>query len=208
MKNYTNILVLILALIPGLVYSQSREEIFRKDTKITWLGIDFSEARYFGEQGTVDAYEMKAGFYKINHLILAESEKYNLAKAFYKRNLTNHITASEAVNNMVDESKIVSYNSGDYYRLKAEDIQEAVKRYDLSGVDGICLVFIMEGMNKTLEQGAMWVTFFNASDRTVLLTERLTGKAGGFGFRNHWASTIQNVLKEIQSRRYQRWSRI
>jgi len=43
----------------------------------------------------------------------------------------------------------------------------------------------------------MWVTFVDMNKKTVLFTKRLTEKSGGFGFRNYWAKTFNNALKDI-----------
>jgi hypothetical protein len=63
----------------------------------------------------------------------------------------------------------------------------------------------MELLDKTSETGTMWVTFFNLSDHKVLITERMKGGAGGFGFRNHWANTVYEVIKEIKRLKYEEW---
>jgi hypothetical protein len=34
--------------------------------------------------------------------------------------------------------------------------------------------------------------------KSVLLTKPMEGKAGGFGFRNYWAKTFFNVVKDIK----------
>jgi len=39
----------------------------------------------------------------------------------------------------------------------------------------------------------------------VLLTERFTEKASGFGFRNYWAKTIWNALEDIRKGKYKEW---
>ena len=128
--------------------AQTKGDIFKQDTPVTWLGVDFSEARYFGDQGTVSGNEMKYLFSKINYLILSEPDKYNLHKTFSKFNVTPNIEMVEKVNGSIDASKIVSYNYGEFNRLDAEKIQEIVSNYKTENVKGLALIFIMEGMNK------------------------------------------------------------
>ena len=45
------------------------------------------------------------------------------------------------------------------------------------------------------------------SSKKVLLTEKVRGKAGGFGFRNYWARTIHEVLKDIDKHKNDEWKR-
>jgi len=62
-------------------------------------------------------------------------------------------------------------------------------------------------VDKITGTGTMWVTFFRFSDHKILIAERMTGKAGGFGFRNHWANTVYEVLKQIKSSEYNTWKK-
>jgi hypothetical protein len=202
-----NSLIVLLLVLPGISNSQTRDDIFRKETPITWLGVDFSEARYLGDPGTVDAGEMKNLFSRINQLILAEPDKYNLRKYFSKSYITPNLSTIDKINGSIDESKIISSDYNDFSRLNADKIQLMVNKYKFENINGIALVVIMEAMNKTSSQASMWVTFVNSSNNKVLLTSRITGKSGGFGFRNHWATSILNVFKAVQSKHYRAWQK-
>ena len=41
--------------------------------------------------------------------------------------------------------------------------------------------------------------------KKVLMTERIIAKATGIGFRNYWASTIREVIEEIDKKKYKEW---
>ena len=66
-------------------------------------------------------------------------------------------------------------------------------------------MFIMESMNKASAQASMYVTFIDLASGKVLLTERMTAKAAGFGFRNYWAKTVYEVLDDIKKSKYKEW---
>ena len=205
MKKFRCLLVLML--LASTLVAQTREDIFRKETPVTWLGIDFSEARYIGDPGTVDAYEMKGLFGKINQLMLAEPDKYDLRKSFYKSYITPNLSIVNNLNAGIDESKLMSNDNNDITRINADMVQMMVNKYKFENINGIALVLIMESMNKNTSQASMWVTFVNASDNKVLLTSRLVGKSGGFGFRNHWAGSVLKVLDLIRSKQYKAWQK-
>jgi len=205
MKKFRCLLVLML--LASTLVAQTREDIFRKETPVTWLGIDFSEARYIGDPGTVDAYEMKGLFGKINQLMLAEPDKYDLRKSFYKSYITPNLSIVNNLNTGIDESKLMSNDNNDITRINADMVQMMVNKYKFENINGIALVLIMESMNKNTSQASMWVTFVNASDNKVLLTSRLVGKSGGFGFRNHWAGSVLKVLDLIRSKQYKAWQK-
>lgn len=205
MKKFRCLLVLML--LASTLVAQTREDIFRKETPVTWLGIDFSEARYIGDPGTVDAYEMKGLFGKINQLILAEPDKYDLRKSFFKSYITPNLSIVNNLNTGIDESKLMSNDNNDITRINADMVQMMVNKYKFENINGIALVLIMESMNKNTGQASMWVTFVNASDNKVLLTARMVGKSGGFGFRNHWAGSVHKVLELIRSKQYKAWQK-
>jgi hypothetical protein len=63
----------------------------------------------------------------------------------------------------------------------------------------------MDGMSKTNKEAYVHATLIDLSTKKVLLTERFTGKAQGFGFRNYWAYTIYKVLNSIDHGKYKEW---
>ncbi len=184
---------------------QTREAIFKQETPLTWMGVDFSEARYYGDTATVSASEMKYLFSKINYLIEAEPEKYNLRK-FFKKSLVNlNLKIVRQRNDSIDESQIISKDASNLNILDSAKVIKMINGYETGNTKGLVVVFIMETMNKTKEEATMWVTFFDAAEKQVLLTTRLTGAASGIGFRNHWASSVFEVMKIIYSREYKKW---
>ncbi len=93
------------------------------------------------------------------------------------------------------------------YALDKSTIEEIIKEYDTKEKQGIGIVFIMESFNKPKRIGKMWVTFFDIASKTVLLTEKMSGKASGSGFRNYWARTYYNVMVKIKKTEYLKWKK-
>ena len=190
------------------VIAQSNADIFQSATPVMWMGIDFSAARYLGDPGTVDNYEMIQLFTKINLLILNEPEKYNLNKTFYKSTVTPNLEMVQKRNSVIDLAKLISYNFEDYNHLDTAKIISMVNNFETGDVKGLAIIIIMESMDKMKEQASMWVTLFNAEEKRVLITQRLSGRAGGFGFRNHWAASINDVFKKVYVQEYKKWQQL
>jgi len=57
----------------------------------------------------------------------------------------------------------------------------------------------VEGMSKGLGEAGAWVTLVDMKSKKVISTTYKTGKAGGFGFRNYWAKSWFNIIKESKS---------
>lgn len=188
-------------------FSQTTADVFNSGTPITWMGVDFSEMRYLGDPETVDATEMKNLTQKINYLLIKEAKKYDVAASLDKNQVTTDFSLTDKVNQNMNATAIISTNQSDYTRFKPETIQSMVKGYDFGALKGVGLVFIVEALNKNVEAAAIWVTFVNMNNKSVLVTERVTGRGLGFGFRNHWAGSIHDALKQISGGLFKEWKK-
>jgi hypothetical protein len=184
--------------------AQTLKEFFNNGTPLTYLGVDFTQARVIGEAVT-EANDMRDRFFpSINNVIIGESKKYDIAGAFHTQ-VTSDLEVVKKRNATISIEKIKSENSADFSRLKPADIDKLVKSYDFSGKKGIGLLFVMDGMSKGEQAANVYVTLVDMNSKKVLLTEKMEGKAGGFGFRNYWVRTIYEVLKEIKNDKYSEW---
>jgi hypothetical protein len=190
--------------------AQKISEVFNKpETPITWVGVDFSETKYLGDPGTVAPAEMKGLFSKINTLTINEPDKYDITSAFKRSSTANsNIGVTEAVNEKIDPAQIITPNVSAQNHLNESKIQGMARRYNFpAGSSGVALAFLMENLSKPTEQATFWVTFIDMKTKSVLFTEKVSGKAAGFGFRNHWAGGIYSGLKEIKSSYYAQWKK-
>jgi hypothetical protein len=189
----------------GNSYAQTLKEFFSDETTpLTYLGVDFSATKIEGEAATGN--EIVSKFEPINSVIITESKKYDVAGSFKRASVTNSLDAVKKLNTGVKPDDIKTDNVADVQKgLTPADIDKHVKMYDLSGKKGIGLVFIMDGMSKTNKEAHVYATLIDLSSKKVLLTERISGKAQGFGFRNYWAYTIYKVLNSIDHGKYTEW---
>jgi len=187
--------------------AQTAKNIFDTTTPITYLGIDFTLAKVIGE--LTDATEIRdREFPAINNLVITQPAKYNIAEALRRSSgISNDLGQANARNKSIPVQQIKSYAPGDFNRLTANNINKLVSAYDLSGKSGIGMLLVVEGMSKTQKAANIFVTFINMTNKQVLLTERVTGNGGGFGFRNYWAKTIEDVLNKIKNAKYEEWKR-
>ncbi|MVT11801.1 hypothetical protein [Chitinophaga tropicalis] len=187
--------------------AQSLREFFQKEeTPLIYLGVDFSLTKIQGEAAT--AAEIQDKFEPINSVIITETKKYDIAEAFRRSTVTNDLEAIKKVNDAISADKIKTDNIADVEKgLTPADIGKHVSAYKLSGKKGIGLVFIMDGMSKANKEAYVYVTLLDLATKKVLLTERITGKAQGFGFRNYWAYTIFKVLNSIDKGKYNDWKK-
>ena len=210
MKRLNKLISFLAIVLCGLTqpaFSQSLKDVFtNSEVPLTYLGIDFSQTRVI-DQGNAD--DIRNRLYRsINDLVVDEFKKFDIKGAFRKSNVINYTNAVSDQNSKANLSDIISNNSSDFNRLKEADILKIIKGLDLKGHDGVGVVFVMEAMQKFDKKGkaAIWVTFVDMKSKKLLMTERIEEEAkGGFGFRNYWASTIKELIDDIDKKKFKNW---
>jgi hypothetical protein len=182
--------------------AQNDGDVIRSDKPITWLGLDFTKARFIGsanqfkDAGEVTYYAVRDKYIPAwNELFINEQKKYDVAKYVHRESVAFALDVTSRANQKVAES-FFSMNPADFNRLTEADIRRIVKKYDFMKNKGTGLIFFVEGLSKGKDQAAAWVTFVDMGTRTVLQTRRITGKTGGIGFRNYWAKAFLNILQD------------
>jgi hypothetical protein len=198
--------VLLLVLCANQLIAQfNRSDLFKASADMTWLGVDYSEVKFigpatgWGDEGTKTPTEMRDKYFPAwNELILKETKSFKIAEAVGKAEVNYAIEITAEANAKMNKKEIFSENIGDFQLLTEADVQSMIKKYNFKGKTGIGFLLIAEGMSKGREEASYWVTFVDMKSKTVLLTKRILGKAGGIGFRNYWVNTVKNVMKSIK----------
>lgn len=204
----TRIFLFILAFscMTRMAVSQSMNDIFDKNTTVTWLGLDLSKAKLIGDREKYgSSSDVKYLMEAWNNLIVNEPEKYDVAGAIHKTKVENAIDATKNKNTEVDPAELFSDKSADHMHLKPSDVEEIVSGYDFGTLSGIGLMFVVESFNKINEQGSAYVTFINLDSREVMFTERLTAPPRGFGMRNYWAGSVYEMLNKMKKKEFEMW---
>ncbi len=192
-------------------FSQKVADLFSKsETQIYYLGVDFSNVKLIGdfnqfaEAGSVGPILVKEKYFPgWNNLIVKESEKYDIRGMFRKENVTYDIDFVTKLNSETNVENLEDTKTPNYTK---ENITQFISKYNVKG-DGIALVFIAESLNKNTATGIFHFVAFNMKTKEVLLTESITGVAGGIGLRNYWGRSIFEVIDQIKGRKYKEWKK-
>jgi len=201
--------------------AQSAKEIVSSETlKITWLGMDFSKMKYIGVLptstgggmygGATSPFVLKDQVKNINEVFVAEMDKkYRLKEAISKKELGYNLKYAKQWNANLEREQVIEETSSNLgAQWTEEDLKKIVSRYQFENdVSGVGLIFVWERLNKTAEEGTVWVTFINTETKEIILTERMIGKPRGFGFKNYWLGATLEVIKEIDGRQYKKWKK-
>ncbi len=206
MKNI--ILISLLVFVSITSNSQTVEDFFKnKETKITWLGVDYSHVKLigdfsqFGEAGKKDFVDIKQKYFPAwNNIIIKEKTKYDVKGMVNRREITYNLNDIRKINDNADIFKMEAYDNPNYTK---DDIIKFVSKYKFTSTDdGIVILLIAEALNKNDNIGIYHFIAMNPKTNKVLINERVSGKPGGFGVKNYWARSIYESLKEIKSNYY------
>ncbi len=211
-KNILSIAILLLVLQASQLSAQfTKSDLYKATNKITWIGVDYSEVKFigpatgWGDEGTKSPTEMRDKYFPAwNELITGEPKAFKIAEAVGRDEVNNAIDITAEANAKMNKKEIFSENIGDFQLLTEGDVQSMLKKYDFKGNDGIGFLLIAEGMSKGREEASYWATFVDMKSKKVILTKRVLGKAGGFGFRNYWAGTVKSVMKSMK-KDFKKW---
>ena len=207
LKTHGWIIALVLFFGGTQTFAQTLKDVFNNsESPVLYLGIDFSRSRLLDVGNADDIRNRLYG--SINDLVVDEPKKFDLKGAFRKSSINHDFNTVIKNNTKANLNDILSTNSSDFNRFKESDIADMVKSLDLSGKDGVGLLFVMEAMRKVEKKGdvAIWVTLVDMKTKKVLMTERMVAEAkAGFGFRNYWASAIKELIDEIDKKKYKEW---
>jgi hypothetical protein len=205
MKHVNRLFILFLLClnVAGAV-AQGKADIFNGSSEITWLGIDFSQAKFIGKAAQFkDAGEITNSEFRDkyvpgwNQLFIDEKKKYDVAGAVKRSEVKYAVEVTEKANSSF-KGNFFSEDPNDYTKLNEQKVADLVKSYDFQGNTGIGFMFFIDGMSKSKDEASGWVTFVDMKSKKVLLTEYKTGKGGGIGFRNYWAKSFYNMLKAAE----------
>lgn len=165
--------------------------------ELVWFGIDYTLVKFIGSSDQFnDIPKIKSYYFRTwNEIILAEKDKYDLNKAFsvntINYNMENTIARSEAR----DMTGIVQF---DAYSIDEEQVKSVVRLNTDPSLNKVGAMFVMETLNKTQSVSTMWLAVFNIASGEILYLKRYTGEVGGFGFRNYYARSLYNVIKNLK----------
>lgn len=190
------------------VSAQTKEDLFAGTVDVTWLGLDFSQAKFIGEAaGFKDKGEVTNGDMRDryipgwNMLFINEPKRYDVPKYTHRAEVKYGIEGVDHANSEIKKD-FFSKDPSEYGSLDAAKVEALVKKYDFKGKKGIGLMIFIDGMSKPKEEASGWAVYVNLDKKSVIMSQHVTGKPRGFGFKNYWAGAYLAMLKDCD---YKDW---
>mgnify|MGYP006129633015 CR=1 FL=1 len=198
MKKYIFLILGLLQFSIAIAQNQNTS-IFKHEW--AWLGLDFSQVKLVGTEGFNDVPKIKDYYFNAwNVLMETENSKYNIPKILRLSTVHHYPSFFEMRNaNTSIEGLVVKQST----ILGTKQIEEIVSSYNFNAVkEEIAFMLIVESLNKRDNFGSYWATIVNTKTGKVINTERVTGIPKGFGFRNYWAGSMYDVLKQLRLKKW------
>lgn len=159
--------------------------------EVNFYGVDFSQTNLFGLEESVEA--IQSGLNKINILFLSEAKKYDIGK-YFKKNAVNYCLESTDRNNAkIDIHKMVSNNP--LVEITPDQVSSVLASLSCENYSGTGLVIIAENLNKPDITATYLVVFFDEQTKDIIYQKTVAAKPRGFGFRNYWAGSLYQILR-------------
>lgn len=176
--------------------------------KMNFYGVDFTLVKTFGVKE--DAGKTALAFEAINKLIVTETKKYQYGN-FFKRYIRqiaqttdlgrieslafDNVNIDEAIYKarVMDEAGMPTYNKA--FKIDDADLSRLIKSFNTGSDTGYGVLYVAELLNKEDGIGNFIAVFFDVRTKKVIFADRVSGKAGGFGMRNYWASPLEKIFK-------------
>lgn len=184
-------LVFITLIVMNLLNAQESYQ-----NEVTWMGLDFTDAKLFTSAGFSNPEAIKNNFLKSwNDIILNESNKFDIVRYFNIDTLTYDLSVIKERNLLIPVEKLVVDVSPKEFN--EQNVKSIILQYPKA--EGVGLVFIVESFDKPNTTGTFWATFFDRSTLEVISTKRIKGQASGMGIRNYWANSIYRAMKSFSN---------
>lgn len=173
-------------------FSSSVNQDATIEKPITWIGIDYTHAKFVGAAGFTEPSELPVYLLAWNDFVITEPDKYDVKKALGTSNVTIDLSHTYKKNEALDPEAMIQEED---YQLSQEEAEAVAKSYNLAEVEGVVALLVAECYNKKLLQGSHWLLLMDAQSSEIISAERFVEKPRGFGLRNYWARTIYELLK-------------
>ncbi len=204
MKKLNFVIVLVLFTNYFSVAQNTMTAFFENEVDVTFLGYDFTHARFIGSLGFNEPARIESSYLQgLNDLVIMEEKKFSLREPF-QLNMGNYkadVDHSREINRSIDVASIITDGQ---YSFEEDELQGVISNYDFGDLNGIGILYFVESLNKLKAKANVYMVFIDLDSNTILHAEKVSGSAKGFGWRNYWAGAMYSIKKDIKRTYYER----
>ena len=178
---------------------------FLHEKEITWLGIDFSKAK-FTKKGFEYPQEVLEHYMTAwNMLIISDQKRYDIRLSFRKPIMQYDLSAVTKKNKAIKASQLLcnNINVADFYT--EADIKSYIEQQSFPQNTAYALTVVVEAFDAKTKLAALWLVLLKAATSEVVLCEKFLKEPGGFGIKNYWGRTFYNLFFDVNKYAFPRW---
>ena len=179
------------------------ERARRGRDQVTFFGIDYSLARFIGNDDFRDVEQVTDYYPGVWNRLWAKEMMEDMEKAIGP--VTQEIEVVDANNAKVTSKQIIRKDGGDSNvttsLITSAKLASLVKGYSWPDTLGYGLVLVVDRYVKLQHTGCTWIVYFDLRTRAIESANRECVEAGGFGFRNYWFRTAKGLMPAIEGQR-------
>ena len=181
---------------------------FLTHREVTWLGVDFSKAKFTRSGFQLTQEVLQRYFNDWNMLIISDQKKYDVRMSFRKPVMQYDLSWVTKRNKAVKINNLLS----EFITIDAVYSDEAIMGYVQGSifpqVSEYSILFIVESFDEHTKLGTVWVVIVHSSTHQVVLCEKFMKTPSGFGLRNYWGRVFYNLFFDIQKYAFPRWENL
>ena len=204
MKKQALLIFISFLLLSGSAFSQKFPYSTFQSASVTYLGLDFTHARFVDELAFQEPSALPKLIKQWNHMSTLEPEKYNFAAAVMKDNVKENLEIMDARNAMIDPTTVIQNKP---YNLNIDDIPRYAGEINFEDIQGLAAFFIVETYDKPQLIGSYYFVIYDVDNDEVLFVKKYVEKPRGFGLKNFWARTYYLILEQIKVDMKKYWSK-
>lgn len=178
---------------------------FLHEKEITWLGIDFSKAKFTRKGFEYPQEVLEHYMVAWNMLIISDQKRYDIRLSFRKPIMQYDLSAVTKKNKTIKISQLLSnnINVADFYT--ETDVIQYIEQQTFPQNTAYALTVVVEAFDAKTKIAALWPILLKTDDSTVVLCEKFLKEPGGFGIKNYWGRTFYNLFFDINKYAFSRW---
>jgi hypothetical protein len=94
---------------------------------------------------------------------------------------------------VMDEKGMTTYNK--LSKISDDVLEDLIADFNTGKDTGYGVLYVAELLDRSDAVGKFIVVCFNIKTKRIIFADRVSGKAGGMGLRNYWASPLAEIFK-------------
>lgn len=185
--------------------NQSHFKDFLTEREITWVGLDFSKAKFTRKSFSLPQDVLTHYMTSWNLMIISDQKKYDIRLSFRKPVMQYDLSMVTKKNKAVKAADLLCDTVSIDNILSDNDIVSYVSTLTFPKQTLYAIFTIVESFDETTKMASLWIVIARTDTSETVLCENFMKSPGGFGLQSYWGRTFYNLFFDINKYAFTRW---